>query len=92
MRKELSIFLLAVTIPIAAVLYARTGSPLVLILSLGIVCLILVVMWSPPPKHKTFSDDDRLEATSRALGGGGAFPKLWNPPMPGAKRRKKKQK
>jgi hypothetical protein len=48
-------------------------------------------LWSPPPKHKTFSDDDRLDATSRAQGGTG-FPQLWTPPIAGMKRRKERRR
>ncbi len=91
MRKNALNLLLISTVLIAAVLYLVTGSYYVLILALGIVSFILVVKRSPTPKHKTFSDNDRLEATSRALGGGG-FAKLWNPSIPGAKRRKQKRK
>ncbi|MFZ2445555.1 MAG: hypothetical protein WAW37_04295 [Syntrophobacteraceae bacterium] len=90
MRKEIFRTLLIFTILIAAVLYFVTESRYVLIIALGIVCFLLILSWSPPPRHKTFSDEDRLEATSRAQGGGG-FPKLWVPPIPGGKRRKKKQ-
>jgi hypothetical protein len=92
MRKNILRLLLIITILITAVLYLITGSHYVLILALGIVSMILVLMWSPPPRHKTFSDDDRLEATSRALGGGGGFSKLWTPPTPGVKERKQKRK
>jgi len=35
----------------------------------GIACFMFYFLWSPPPKHKGFSDRDRLEATSRAMGG-----------------------
>ena len=43
---------------------------------LGIVVWALVSMFSPPNKHKDFSDRDRPEATSRAMGGSGAPPEL----------------
>jgi hypothetical protein len=69
---------------IAAVLYLIIGSRYVLIISLGTVCFILILMWSPPPKHKTFSDDDRIQAMSR---GGSGPPRLWTPGIPGAKER-----
>jgi len=71
--------LLIAAIVIVTVLYVMSRSGYVLIFGLGIVCFILIFMWSPPPKHKTFSDDDRIEAMSRAYGASPP-PKLWVPP------------
>jgi len=73
--KSILHLLLIDTTLITAVLYLITGSHYVLTIALGIVSMVFVLMWSPPPRHKTFFDDYRLEATSRAFGGGG-FPKL----------------
>jgi hypothetical protein len=56
-----------------------------------IVGFIIYFMWSPPPKHKDFSDADRLKATSRASGGSGP-PELWTPDMPHKKSRKRNHK
>ena len=84
MRKDNLRLLLIAVILIGAFLYLATESKYVLIFGLGIVCFILLFMWSPPPKHKTFSDDDRIQAMSR---GGSGPPKLWVPRIPGAKER-----
>ena len=55
-----------------------------------IFALLIYFMWSPPRKHKTFSNSDRLKAMSRALGGSGP-PELWTPDMPVRKSQKRKR-
>jgi len=56
----------------------------------GIAWFMFYFLWSPPPKHKDFSDRDRLEATSRAMGGSGAPPELPTPEMHEKKHHKDK--
>ena len=77
-KRNVCLLLIASTLAIATVLYSITSSGHILIVALGIICFILLFMWSPPPKHKIFSDEDRIQATSRALGGSGPS-ELWSP-------------
>jgi predicted tellurium resistance membrane protein TerC len=61
-----------------------------LIIGFGSIIVIMAwALWNPPEKHKEFSDRDRLQAMSRALGGSPP-PELWTPDIPGkAKKRKR---
>jgi len=57
-------------------------NPLIALIGGGIAWFMVYFLWSPPQKHKEFSDRDRLEATSRAMGGSSAPPELPIPEMP----------
>jgi len=83
--------LLIATILIAAVLCLTTGPNYVLILALGTACLILLLIWSPKPKRKAFSENDIWEGVFLVKKPFAKF-KLWTPPIPGVKRRKQKGK
>jgi len=67
-------------------------NPLIALIGGGIAWFMVYFLWSPPQKHKEFSDRDRLEATSRAMGGSGAPPELPTPEMPEKKHYKTKKK
>jgi len=88
MRKDNLRELLIATIVIAAFLYLISRSGYVLIFGLGIACFILLFMWSPRPPHKKFSYEDWQEGVFRVK----PFAKLWTPPIPGVKGRKKERK
>lgn len=60
------------------------------LVGLGIVVWALTSLFAPPKKHKDFSDRDRLEATSRAMGGSGAPPEVPTPDIPEKKHHKHK--
>jgi hypothetical protein len=90
-----NLIILAVLIIIAVIGLMLAGfdqSPLyaLLILPIALGCYYIYSIWSPPPKHKEFSDSDRLEATTRALGGSYP-PELWTPDMPEPKHHKHKE-
>ncbi len=91
MRPKLVIGLIIFTIIFGIILTIAELNPLVALIGGGIVWFVIYFLWSPPPKHKEFSDSDRLKATSRALGGSGP-PELWTPPMPEKKHGKHKKK
>lgn len=88
MRKENLRLLLIPTIVIAAGFYLISRSAYVLIFGVGVLCFILIVIWSPPSKHKIFSYEDWQEGVFRVK----PFAKLWTPPIPGVNKRKKKRK
>ena len=67
-------------------------NPMIALIGGGIAWFMFYFMWSPPPKQKDFSDRDRLEATSRAMGGSGAPPELPTPEMHENKNHKHKDK
>jgi hypothetical protein len=73
----------AITVVIALWVYSAIGTDLTyLILFMGCITFFMIfALWDTPPKHKEFSDSDRLRATSRALGGSPP-PELWTPDMP----------
>jgi hypothetical protein len=87
MPKEKLRDVLIAAIVIAAGFYIISRSGYVLIFGLGIVCFILLFMWSPRPPHKKFSYEDWQEGVFRVK----PFAKLWTPPIPGVKGRKKKK-
>jgi uncharacterized membrane protein YfcA len=91
MRKRLLVSIIAGIVVLAVLLSVIDKSPFAAIAFSAIVGFIIYFMWSPPPKHKDFSDADRLKAMSRALGGSGP-PELWTPDMPHKKSRKRKHK
>jgi hypothetical protein len=79
------------TIITAVVLWILGYNPKIVI-GLGILIFFMFfAMWDTPPKHKDFSDRDRLQATSRALGGSPP-PELWTPDMPAKDKKRQKKK
>ena len=52
----------------------------------GVASFMFMVLWDMPPKHKNFSDGDRVQATSLVLAGFGS-PEL---PLPEDRMRRKK--
>jgi hypothetical protein len=84
--------ILIITVIFGIMLVAADQSPLytLALLPVAIVCYTIYSVWSPPLKHKDFSDSDRLEATSRALGGSPP-PELWTPDMPEPKHHKNRK-
>lgn len=92
MRTKFLIALIILTIFFGAVLIFAGCNPLIALIGGGITWFMVYFLWSPPPKHKDFSDHDRLEATSRALGGSGAPPELTTPNMSEKKHHKHKDK
>lgn len=91
MRTKFLIALTILTILFGAVLIFAEYNPLIALIVGGIVWFMIYFMWSPPSKHKEFSDADRIKATTRALGGSGP-PELWTPPMPEKKHQKYRRK
>ncbi len=77
---------------VAAVIARNLGySPKIVIGVGGLIFFMFLALWNPPPKHKEFSNADRLQATSRAFGGNPP-PELWTPDMPGKGKRQRKKK
>lgn len=89
---------------ILLVIFCSTGITALVVYYLGynpkvpigfgiLISFIFFALWDPPPKHKEFTNTDRLQATGRALGGSPP-PELWTPDMPirGQKHKKKKGK
>ncbi|MDA8240092.1 MAG: hypothetical protein M0Z67_06950 [Nitrospiraceae bacterium] len=87
MRPKLIIALIIGTIIFGVLLIIAGLNPLIALIGGGVVWFMIYFMWSPPSKHKEFTDADRLKATTRAMGGSGP-PELWIPPMPGIKHKK----
>lgn len=92
MRMKFLIALIIVTILVGVILIFTGLNPLIALIGGGITWFMVYFLWSPPQKHKEFSDRDRLEATSRAMGGSGAPPELPTPNMPEKKHHKHKDK
>jgi len=61
------------------------------LVGVGIAVWALSSLFSPPKKHKDFSDRDRLEATT-SYGGSGTPPELPTPDVPEKKQHKHKSK
>ena len=87
-RKLLAWIVIAtITLSVTAWLLGYTPK---LIIGFGSITVIMAwALWNPPEKHKEFSDRDRLQATSRALGGSPP-PELWTPGIPGKAKKMKK--
>lgn len=92
MRTKFLIGLIIFTILLGGILILAELNPLIALIGGGIAWFMFYFLWSPPPKHKEFSDRDRLEATSRAMGGSGAPPELPTPDMPEKKHHKHNDK
>ncbi len=81
MRRKFLIALIVGIILFGIILIFVGLNPLIALIGGGIAWFMIYFLWSPPSKHKEFSDADRIKATTRALGGSGP-PELWTPPMP----------
>ena len=92
MRRKLIIALIVLTILFGGILILMDLNPIIALIGGGIAWFMFYSLWSPPPKHKDFSDRDRLEATSLAMGGSGAPPELPTPEMHEKKNHKHKDK
>lgn len=92
MRTKLLISLIIFTILFGGILTLAELNPMIALIAGGIAWFMVYFLWSPPQKHKEFSDRDRLEATSRAMGGSGAPPELPTPEMHEKKHHKHKDK
>ena len=91
MYTKFIIGLIIFTISFGIVLILAGLNPLIALISGGIAWFMFYFLWTPPPKHKDFSDRDRLEATSRAMGGS-APPDIPTPDMPEKKYHKHSNK
>ncbi len=91
MRPKLVVALIVGTLIFGTILIIADLNPLIALIAGGIVWFMIYFMWSPPRKHKEFTDADRLEATTRAMGGSGP-PELWIPPMPEIKHKKHRER
>jgi hypothetical protein len=81
MNKKYLIALIVGTILFGGILILMDLNPMLALIGGGIAWFMFYALWTPPPKHKEFSDRDRLEATSRAMGGSGAPPELPTPAL-----------
>jgi hypothetical protein len=90
-KHKIIIIVFSVTFITALVVWILGYSPNIVIGFGILISVIFFALWDPPPKHKEFSDADRLEGTAKSLGGN-APPELWTPDMPirGKKQKKKK--
>ena len=92
MNQKYLIALVIGTILFGGILILAGLNPVIALIGGGIICFMFHFLWSPPPKHKDFSDRDRLEATSRAMGGSGAPPELPAPEIQDDKHHRHKGK
>jgi hypothetical protein len=79
MNKKYLIALIIGIVLFGVILILARLNSLFALVGIGIAWFMFHFLWSRPPKHKDFSDRDRLEATSRAIGGSGAPPELPTP-------------
>jgi hypothetical protein len=91
-KNKILCIIFAITVVMAIGVYFAIGTDLTcLVLFMGgITFFMIFALWDTPPKHKEFSDSDRLRATSLARGCNPP-PELWTPDMP-MKRNKHKKK
>jgi hypothetical protein len=90
MNGKYIVALIVGTILFGGILILMDLNPMIALIGGGIAWFMYYFMWSPPPKQKDFSDRDRLEATSRAMGGSGAPPELPTPEIREKKHHKDK--
>jgi len=90
MKTKFLIALIILTILFGGILILAGLNPMIALIGGSIAWFMFYFMWSPPPKQKDFSDRDRLEATSRAMGGMGAPPELPTPDVHEKKHHKDK--
>lgn len=91
MTTKFNVTLAIATLVFGAILIFTGQNPMIALLAGGLIWFMVRFLWSPPPKHKDFSDRDRLEAMSRAMGGSGAPPELPKPEIHEKKHHKGKE-
>ena len=88
-KAEVLAWIVIATIALSVIAWLLGYTPK-LIIGFGSITVIMAwALWNPPGKHKEFSDRDRLQAMSRALGGSPP-PELWTPEIPGKAKKLKK--
>ncbi|MDJ0804050.1 MAG: hypothetical protein QNI97_14335 [Desulfobacterales bacterium] len=69
-KKYMFLIFIAVGTSALSFIFVYFGKTPKLIIGLGSIIFIMIwALWNPPEKHKEFSDRDRLQATSRSMGG-----------------------
>lgn len=87
---KFNLILIALILVVGAILIFTGQNPIIALIGAGLIWFMVRLLWFPPPKQKDFTDRDRLEATSRAMGGSGAPPELPTPEMHEKKHHKDK--
>ena len=92
-RNKILCAIFAITMVLSLVFYFAIKDQKLAYLVLFMGCITFFVtfaLWDTPPKHKEFSNSDRLRATYRAMGGSPPS-ELWTPDLPtkGNKHKKK---
>jgi|RhiMetdeSRZDD1v2_1073273.scaffolds.fasta_scaffold507251_2 hypothetical protein len=76
MKRNKLLVITGITTFLVGCVFFITGQSPALVIVLGAIAAFLVfALWDPPPKHKEFSDSDRMKATLRV----GGLPEL---PLP----------
>jgi uncharacterized membrane protein YfcA len=86
-KKNLSLLLIALIV-FGAVLFLYAEKWYELIFAIAFVCFVLIYVLSLALKHKEFFFEDWEDGVFRAK----PFAKLWTPPIPGVKGRRKMKK
>ena len=69
-KKYMCLFGIAIGTIALSLIFLYLGKTPKLIIGLGTILFIMTwALWHPPERHKAFTDRDRLQAMSRALGG-----------------------
>jgi len=68
MNAKLNIGILILTVLFGGILILADVNPTIALIGGGLTWFMFYFLWSPPPKHKDFSDRDRLEAMARGAG------------------------
>ncbi|HYA15786.1 MAG TPA: hypothetical protein VEF33_15730, partial [Syntrophales bacterium] len=89
-KHRILIIIFLVTFITALVAWLFGYNPNIVICFGILISLIFFALWDPPPKHKDFSDRDRLEGTNKARGN--PPPELWRPDMPIKSKKLRKKK
>lgn len=78
MKIRIILLVAGITVLTCLGLYIFRSPVRVLVLG-GLVMLLMLVLWNPPPKHKEFTLDDQIKGAAR---GGSGPPKLPEPDIP----------
>ena len=69
-KRYMCLFGIAIGSITLSLVFLHLGKTPKLIIGLGTILFIMIwALWHPPERHKVFTDRDRLQAMSRALGG-----------------------